>query len=81
MQFAENLTAKTDVTPLFSRFKINASRKLNCSHHVFIITMLLLGRSRSGAPFRDVFSIPVALFVGVVLQLSNILQEEVRQGW
>ncbi len=34
--------------------------------------MLLLGRSHSGAPFRDVFSISVALSLGAVLQLSNI---------
>ncbi len=37
-----------------------------------IFTMLLLGRSRSGTSFRDVFSISVALSLGVVLQLSNI---------
>ncbi len=34
--------------------------------------MLLLGRSRSGAPFQDVFSISVALSLGAVPQLSNI---------
>ncbi len=37
-----------------------------------IFTMLLLGRSCSGAPFQDVFSISVALSLGVVLKLSNI---------
>ncbi len=34
--------------------------------------MLLLGCSPSGAPFQDIFSISVALSLGVVLQLSNI---------
>ncbi len=34
--------------------------------------MLLLGRSRFGAPLRDVFSISVALSLGAVLRLSNI---------
>ncbi len=37
-----------------------------------LITMLLLGCSRSGAPFRDVFSISVVLSLGAVLRLSNI---------
>ncbi len=32
-----------------------------------IFTTLLLGPSRSGAPFRDIFSILVALFLGAVL--------------
>ncbi len=35
-----------------------------------IFTTLLLGRSRT--PFQDVFSISVALSLGVVLRLSNI---------
>ncbi len=39
---------------------------------VALITTLLLGRSHSGAPFRDVFSILVTLSLGVVLQLSKI---------
>ncbi len=45
-----------------------------------IFTMLLLGRSRSRAPFWDVFSISVVLSLGVVLRLSNITQggSEVR---
>ncbi len=37
-----------------------------------LFTMLLLGRSRSGAPLEDVFSISEALFLDVVLQFSNI---------
>ncbi len=37
-----------------------------------VFTTLLLGRCRSGAPFRDVFSISVALSLGAVLRLSNI---------
>ncbi len=37
-----------------------------------VFTKLLLGHSRSGAPFRDVFSILVALSFGAALQLSNI---------
>ncbi len=34
--------------------------------------MLLLGCSPSGAPFRDISSISVAISLGVVLKLSNI---------
>ncbi len=37
-----------------------------------VFTTFLLGRSRSGAPFWDSFSISVALSLGVVLRLSNI---------
>ncbi len=37
-----------------------------------IITTFLLGHSRSGAPFREVFSISVALSLGAVLWLSII---------
>ncbi len=38
--------------------------------HVF--TTLLLGRFRSSTPFRDVFSISVALSLSAILRLSNI---------
>ncbi len=38
--------------------------------HCFF-TMLLLGRSRSSAPFQDVFSISVVLSLSAVLWLSN----------
>ncbi len=37
-----------------------------------IFTTLLLGCSRSGVPFWDVFSIQVVLSFGAVLRLSNI---------
>ncbi len=47
---------------------------------LYIFTTLLLGRSRSGASFQDVFSISLALSLGVVLQLTTLLQEEVRRG-
>ncbi len=44
------------------------------SHHsIEFFTTLLLGRSRSGAPFRDSFSISVALSLGAVLRLSYII--------
>ncbi len=39
---------------------------------IVIITTFLLGRSYFGTPFQDVFSISVALSLGVVLRLSNI---------
>ncbi len=39
---------------------------------VMLITTFLLGHSRSGAPFQDVFSISVALSLSAVLRLSNI---------
>ncbi len=45
---------------------------IELSHSVWLITMFLLGRSRFGAPFWDVFSISVALSLGVALRLSNI---------
>ncbi len=38
--------------------------------------MLLLGRSRSGVSFRNVFSTLVALSLGAVLRLSNITPGE-----
>ncbi len=38
-----------------------------------VITTLLLGHSHSGAPFRNVFLILVALFLGAVPRLSNII--------
>ncbi len=40
--------------------------------NINFLTMLLLGRSHSGAPFWDVFSISIVLSLGAVLQLSNI---------
>ncbi len=45
---------------------------LSKTRFISFFTTLLLGRSRSGAPFRDIFSISVALSLGVVLELSNI---------
>ncbi len=45
-----------------------------------VFTTLLLGCSRSGAPFRDVFPISVVLSLGAVLDWATLLQEEVRQG-
>ncbi len=44
--------------------------------HTLVFTTLLLGHSHSGAPFRDVFSISVALSLSVVLQLSHITPGE-----
>ncbi len=41
-------------------------------YSMLLFTTLLLGHSRSGASFRDVFSISVALSLSAVLQLSNI---------
>ncbi len=46
-----------------------------------IFTTLLLGRSQSGAPFRDVFSILVALSLGAVLQLSSITPGGSKAEW
>ncbi len=43
-------------------------------HTVF--STRLLGRSRSGATFRDSFSISVALSLGGILRLSNITPGE-----
>ncbi len=42
---------------------------------IFVFTILLLGHSRPGAPFRGVFSISVELSLGVVLRLRNITLE------
>ncbi len=39
---------------------------------LLIFTKLLLGRFRFGVPFRDAFSISVALSLGVVLRLNKI---------
>ncbi len=46
-----------------------------------LFTTLLLGRSRSGAPFRDVFSISVVLSLSAVLQLSNISPGASMDKW
>ncbi len=43
-----------------------------CPKKPSVFITVLLSRSRSGAPFRDVFLISVALSLGVVLQLSDI---------
>ncbi len=51
-------------------FSKNFKRKIQ--KLILLITMLLLGRSRFGAPFRNVCSILVALSLGAVLRLSNI---------
>ncbi len=55
----------------FTNFQGNFIQCLKEFH--IIITTLLLGRSHFGAPFWDVFSISVALSLGVVLRLSNII--------
>ncbi len=49
-----------------------------CKKRLF--TVLVLGRFGSGAPFRDVFLILVALSPGAVLK-ATFLQEDVRRGW
>ncbi len=67
-QFVAHGSVKSAVFAL-TQFSIGESNSF-C-----IFTTLLLGRSRSGVPFQDVFSISVALSLGAVLRLSNITPE------
>ncbi len=56
----------------FFEQSVQACTNVDGGHYEHFITKLLLGHSRSGAPFWEVFSISVAPYLGTALRLSNI---------